>query len=154
MFKPKGSKLSDIYSSTLSSTLQQGYPLWFPEPHGTGEVQIGDVGFIEDGGLVRLLNVDMGSPEHAVTEWQTAYTPSPLPARALHPDTRPNVFSPGTYKSRGIEESHVGGGLQGCVLLRRGFKDFCSSLTEEQRPRPAGSLYSLNAKKSGALSSA
>ena len=33
-----------------------GLPLWQPEPTSFGEVQIGDVGFVEDGCFYRLFN--------------------------------------------------------------------------------------------------
>lgn len=34
-----------------------GHPLWHPEPNSTGEVQIGDVGYIFEGAFVRLFNI-------------------------------------------------------------------------------------------------
>ena len=116
MVRFKGS-LSEIYSSALSRTLQQGYALWFPEPHTTGEVQIGDVGWIKDGGFVRLFNID--STVQPVPKWPESYEPTyPLPDNVLSPnllDMRKNVLNPGTFKSRGVEENRVKANIQGCV---------------------------------------
>lgn len=33
-----------------------GLPLWYPEPSKFGEVEIGDVGFVDDGSFIRLFN--------------------------------------------------------------------------------------------------
>ena len=44
-----------IYASELVR-LGYGHPLWHPEPTKFGEVVIGDVGFIEEGGFYRLFN--------------------------------------------------------------------------------------------------
>ena len=45
-----------VYAEELSS-LSLGVPLWFPEPTEAGEIQIGDVGFLEDGCFHRLFNI-------------------------------------------------------------------------------------------------
>lgn len=46
----------ETYANELKS-LGYGYPLWYPEPSKNGEVQIGDVGYIEDGQFQRWFNV-------------------------------------------------------------------------------------------------
>ncbi|KAJ3556402.1 hypothetical protein NM688_g2051 [Phlebia brevispora] len=47
---------AEIYAEQLS-TRGRGIPLWYPEPSWqTGEVQIGDVGFLFNGGFHRLFN--------------------------------------------------------------------------------------------------
>ncbi|EKM58888.1 uncharacterized protein PHACADRAFT_249001 [Phanerochaete carnosa HHB-10118-sp] len=56
----------EIYSSSLD-TLYLGHALWYPEPHVTGEPQIGDVGFARRGAFVRLFNLDTSAPEKKVT---------------------------------------------------------------------------------------
>ena len=51
--------MSDIYAQELFP-LGFGHPLWYPQPSGlTGNqtIDIGDVGYIEDGAFVRLFNV-------------------------------------------------------------------------------------------------
>lgn len=45
-----------VYERLLSK-LKLGHALWQPEPSKNGEIQIGDVGFIHEGGFVRLFNV-------------------------------------------------------------------------------------------------
>ncbi len=62
----------DIYAEQLFS-LGYGYPLWIPEPN-QHEVDIGDVGWIQDGEFCTLLNtrkpedspvnIDKGVPPH------------------------------------------------------------------------------------------
>lgn len=47
---------SEVYSQQLFK-LAYGYPLWEPEPkEGQGEVEIGDVGYLRQGGFYRLFN--------------------------------------------------------------------------------------------------
>ena len=49
-----------IYEEELYSK-GYGIPLWVPEPHNDGqEVQIGDVGYINDGQFVPMFNVCSG----------------------------------------------------------------------------------------------
>lgn len=45
-------------STYAGQLLDRGYglPLWRPEPTGFGEVEIGDVGFVDDGAFHRLFN--------------------------------------------------------------------------------------------------
>ena len=109
MFKRTTAHLSKIYSSTLSTTLpSEGHALWFPEPHNSGEVQIGDVGFIKDGAFVRLFNVDTTKQEYRVDFWPEPYSVStPLGPSALMLETRDNTLGPGRFRSRGVQESEV-----------------------------------------------
>ena len=48
-------KIPEIYASQLVH-LRYGHPLWYPEPEESGEVDIGDVGYITDGTFNRLFN--------------------------------------------------------------------------------------------------
>lgn len=107
LFRPSAAHHSQIYSSTLSTALQEGYPLWFPEPHDTGEVQIGDVGYIHEGAFVRLFNVNSADPSHAVTRWPLKFKPADLPSNALIIEPRHNALGPGRIRSKGVEESRV-----------------------------------------------
>ena len=55
--------MSDTYAQELFP-LGFGHPLWYPQPSGlTGneKIDIGDVGYIEDGAFVRLFNVTKGA---------------------------------------------------------------------------------------------
>lgn len=53
MVKPL--KASEIYASQLVH-LGYGHPLWHPEPTKFGDVEIGDIGYIDDGCFYRLFN--------------------------------------------------------------------------------------------------
>lgn len=98
---------SAVYASKLFS-LGQGYALWYPEPHVTGEVQVGDVGYIDDGAFIRLLNVRAAVPP--ITYWQTAFENSELLSEeAFRIDVRVNPLSPGNYHSYGVEHTEVHG---------------------------------------------
>lgn len=49
--------ISEIYATQLG-TLGHGHPLWSPEPRDDLEVQLGDVGIVnDDGAFVRLFNI-------------------------------------------------------------------------------------------------
>lgn len=58
-----------VYAEQLRD-LRCGEPLWQPEPPNDGEVEIGDVGYINDGRFTRLFNAIHG----------TSLRPSRLPA--------------------------------------------------------------------------
>lgn len=45
----------NIYARQLLPR-KHGYPLWLPEHTKFGEVQIGDVGYLRDGGFYRMFN--------------------------------------------------------------------------------------------------
>ena len=53
---PTTSAASRLYAEQLVKQ-GLGLPLWLPEPDPYREVQIGDVGFIRDGGFVPLFNI-------------------------------------------------------------------------------------------------
>ena len=48
----------EVYTR-LMQQLGYGYPLWEPEPTHSGEVLVGDVGYIQDGGFYRLFNATL-----------------------------------------------------------------------------------------------
>ncbi|PCH38648.1 hypothetical protein WOLCODRAFT_97469 [Wolfiporia cocos MD-104 SS10] len=58
----------DVYARLL---LEKGYghPLWYPEPHEKGEVNIGDVGFIWQGRFYCLLNASQPSEADVNRRW-------------------------------------------------------------------------------------
>lgn len=99
----------EIYASSLQ-TLSVGHALWFPEPHDSGEPQIGDVGFILDGSFVRLFNLDMSAPNKKVTRWDD-YPPfditPPLPKGALETYRKSGVLFPGHHCSHGVESKKI-----------------------------------------------
>lgn len=105
MFRPRrpSSAPDDIYSSSLE-TLHLGRALWYPEPHVTGEPQIGDVGYIREGAFVRLFNLDTSVPEKKVTFWPTPFESiEPLPVHVFQIDSRRRPLAPDHYCSHGVE---------------------------------------------------
>lgn len=52
---PKDLNASQVYASQLID-LRYGHPLWYPEPTKYGQVEIGDVGYLDDGCFYRLFN--------------------------------------------------------------------------------------------------
>ena len=89
----KSLKISEIFASELVH-LRYGHPLWHPEPTKFGEVQIGDVGYIDDGAFYRLFNATLpgddptnkgGVPED--------FVPLRLPTELRH--IQHNVVKPG-----------------------------------------------------------
>ncbi|GJE94335.1 WD40 repeat domain-containing protein [Phanerochaete sordida] len=98
-------------------SLDLGYALWYPEPDElTGEPQIGDVGYMDDGAFIRLFNVDTSNEAHAVTyQWKPTFTltesnvPSPDVFATLSQRRRP--IEPGPYPSHGVRERDMGGSL-------------------------------------------
>ncbi|EKM56571.1 uncharacterized protein PHACADRAFT_66257, partial [Phanerochaete carnosa HHB-10118-sp] len=96
-----------IYSSCLS-TLHEGHALWYPEPHASGEPQIGDVGFIRKGAFIRLFNLeglDPSAPQKKkVVFWDPTFkTAEPLPPGVLKIDPRRRPLVPAHYRSHGVE---------------------------------------------------
>ena len=98
-----------IYSSSLQ-TLHLGYALWYPEPHKSGELQIGDVGYIDDGSFVRVLNIDSSKPEHQVDSWTPPFeVDQPLSPDVFRRKAHDNPLEPGHYPSHGVRMTEVGG---------------------------------------------
>ncbi|PCH44546.1 hypothetical protein WOLCODRAFT_105294 [Wolfiporia cocos MD-104 SS10] len=58
----------DVYAKLLWEK-GYGYPLWSPEPHEKGEVDIGDVGFIWEGRFYCLLNASKPSDADVNQRW-------------------------------------------------------------------------------------
>ena len=107
---PSGAPYS-VYPSSLS-TLYLGYALWYPEPHDTGEPQIGDVGYIHEGALVRLFNLNASKPEHQVTFWDVPFEPAmSLPKGVFGKlDTRRSLPA-NHYRSHGVHKSELSGAV-------------------------------------------
>ena len=103
-----------VYPSSLFC-LGLGYALWHPEPHETtGEPQIGDVGYVKEGALIRLLNINASRPEHQVTSWKKPFeNTDPLADSedAFHLDKRHGAISDGHHLSRGVRERETRGSI-------------------------------------------
>ncbi|EKM58839.1 uncharacterized protein PHACADRAFT_248935 [Phanerochaete carnosa HHB-10118-sp] len=92
-----------IYSSGLK-TLYLGRALWYPEPHESGEPQIGDVGYILEGAFIRLFNLNVSVPENAVMFWEPPFEiTEPLPPGLLRIDRRRRPLAPDHYRIHGAE---------------------------------------------------
>ncbi|EKM51448.1 uncharacterized protein PHACADRAFT_102964 [Phanerochaete carnosa HHB-10118-sp] len=98
----------EIYASSLQ-TLHLGHALWYPEPHGTGEPQIGDVGFVDEGAFVRLFNLDDASvPEKKVEFWDPPFEiTEPVPPGVFMIDSRRSPLVPKDYRSHGVESKEM-----------------------------------------------
>ena len=100
-----------VYPSSLA-TLYQGYALWYPEPHVTGEAQIGDVGYIREGAFIRLFNLNSSRPEHQVTFWGGTFEPSaPLPPGVFDRLDKRRSLPADHYRSHGVERLNISGKL-------------------------------------------
>ena len=102
-----------VYAEQLGS-LSLGHPLWFPNPTATGEVQIGDVGFLEDGSFHRLFNV-MVEPDH---EWNRLgpppdFTPVKIPTHLRH--HMEEYMHPGIHSSSSVRVCSISPELSECV---------------------------------------
>lgn len=105
----KESRPAQLYASAMSP-FHLGYALWTPEPHESGEVRIGDVGFVnQDGAFVRLLNVRPRYDEYKVTWWsQPATDMEPLNESAVYIDCKKGLGSyPRALCSRGVRSVPV-----------------------------------------------
>ena len=99
---------ANVYAEQLAPRAH-GWPLWEPEPTKEGEVLIGDVGYIYDGGFFRLFNVTLpenhpvnakGVPEDFV---RLNYN------HRLHAVRDPYIDA-GPLCSRSVQSFSVGGG--------------------------------------------
>ncbi|KAH9919591.1 uncharacterized protein B0H18DRAFT_1027020 [Fomitopsis serialis] len=99
---------SDVYAKQLLK-LALGYPMWDPEPkHGQGDILIGDVGYIVQGGFYRLFN----ATREAEDSIQIAVPPNfkklllgPVPIASSN-----NVIDRGPLFSPTVRRIEVGGG--------------------------------------------
>lgn len=88
----KSLKPPELFASQLIH-LGYGHPLWYPEPDGGREVEIGDVGYITDGSFRRLFN-SMHNRNHAINRngVPAGFVPLRVPEELRQ--RRPNVVKP------------------------------------------------------------
>ena len=95
--------------------LRYGYALWHPEPHKTGEAQIGDVGYIREGAFIRLFNLNASKPEHQVRQFRRkpSFEPTaPLSSEVFEAlDERRSLLPIGSYRSHGVQQSALNGAV-------------------------------------------
>ena len=100
-----------IYPSSLFC-LDLGYALWYPEPHDSGEVQIGDVGYVHQGAFIRAFNINTSEDKHKVTWWKKRFEiTEPPPEDVFVLDKRGRPIEDGPYLSRGVQEKEIGGSV-------------------------------------------
>ncbi|GJE94334.1 WD40 repeat domain-containing protein [Phanerochaete sordida] len=101
-----------VYPTSLFS-LDLGYALWYPEPHESGQPQIGDVGYIRDGAFIRLFNINAARPEHKVVFWgDDAFEPEDPPSKnTFRLDKRQQSINRGHFPSHGVRQKEMGGSL-------------------------------------------
>lgn len=117
MYSSSTMSLSDVYRDQLLN-LQNGYPLYEPDPGDEAYVRIGDIGYIDrsSGHFYRLFNAffdgsspinsNNGVPEHfdpLPDELKGVYQGGPLPI--------------GAHSSRTVTSLHVNFDTQGYLLL-------------------------------------
>ncbi|KAJ3528305.1 hypothetical protein NM688_g8017 [Phlebia brevispora] len=89
---------AEVYAEQLNP-LSLGHPLWFPDPIDAGEIQIGDVGYIDDGSFQRLFNI-MVPADHM---WNSSGVPGnfkPFVWNKLRKSHNPNYLRPGVLGSK------------------------------------------------------
>ncbi|GJE94290.1 WD40 repeat domain-containing protein [Phanerochaete sordida] len=102
-----------IYPSCLSGR-GYGYPLWRPEPHDTGEPQIGDVGYVREGAFVRLFNINISAAAYQVEGWHPQFKIEEPPSLGVFRVAQYTAsLMAGSLKSRGVEEVEISGKLTG-----------------------------------------
>lgn len=104
------SRPSEVYSQQLLK-LFLGYPLWEPEPKpGQGEVEIGDVGYLLEGGFYRLFNAmrDRDDPIQHVSVPEDFKKLDPGP---LQPLITTNAVNAGPHFSTSVQNIKLEGDI-------------------------------------------
>lgn len=104
----------DSARSVYSKLLFQrgyGYPLWEPEPTEAGEVLVGDVGYIRDGGFYRLFNTTLPAdhPLHESHGVPDGYEPFIYPNVLRH--HRRHVLDSGPICSKNVSATAMEGAM-------------------------------------------
>ncbi|KIP05418.1 hypothetical protein PHLGIDRAFT_14562 [Phlebiopsis gigantea 11061_1 CR5-6] len=87
-----------------------GLPLWEPEPSELGEVEIGDVGFIDEGGFCRIFSTTRHKDDPAnVFGVPEGFSPLEYNERALR-HTSIDYLLPGPIYSSSMRQFSIGGG--------------------------------------------
>ena len=108
---------SVIYMEEMQS-MREGTALWHPEPHSSGEVQIGDVGYIDQGAFIRLFNA-ISPDRYPVLSSEGSELPDnfvalKLPSRRIG-DYRPKALEPGFYPSKSVRRTSIDATATACV---------------------------------------
>ena len=101
----KGTLTSEVYASNLLQVIS-AHALWSPAPTDNGEIQIGDVGYIENGRFIRILNVrpDDVPPVNFCGHTFSAQEPlTDTKALLIQNDS----LVAASYTSRGVEKTEI-----------------------------------------------
>lgn len=94
---------ADVYAEQLCYR-GHGLPLWSPEPSKFGEVQIGDVGYVERGGFYRLFNAAF-PVDHPTNRDGVPPEFEVLKINPQHVHKREDYLNPGPLCSRSVREA-------------------------------------------------
>lgn len=91
----------EVYTKLLFKR-GHGHPLWEPEPTQSGEVLIGDVGYMLDGGFYRLFNATLPAdhPLHERHGVPDGFEPLSFPDTLRH--HRPHALESGPICSKSV----------------------------------------------------
>ncbi|KIP05409.1 hypothetical protein PHLGIDRAFT_152182 [Phlebiopsis gigantea 11061_1 CR5-6] len=102
---------SHLYAEQLVRN-GHGMPLWYPEPHeATGEVQIGDVGFIDNGVFFRLFNA-MKSSTADINSNGVPQGFEPLPPTGYTVHKTDNYLQEGPICTTSVSYQRIQAGVQ------------------------------------------
>lgn len=97
---------SSSYAETLVS---QGYglPLWFPEPGKQGDVEIGDVGFVNEGRFIRLFNAMLPATDPVNAGGvPDDFTVLEVDDKGHHPESHSRLVPVGSVSTASVHYEH------------------------------------------------
>ncbi|KAH9837873.1 WD40-repeat-containing domain protein [Rhodofomes roseus] len=104
-----GPAASEVYAQQLFK-LALGYPLWEPEPkNGQGEVLIGDVGYLNQGGFYRLFNA-MKDADDPIQQYRVPRDYKKFDLGLMQVVPANNVVNEGPIFSQTVHRTDIGGG--------------------------------------------
>ncbi|EED83585.1 predicted protein [Postia placenta Mad-698-R] len=96
----------DVYAQQLI-TLGHGHPLWEPEPKEETEVEIGDVGYLRQGGFYRMFNALRDPQDPLNTAVGTPQDFEKFTCEAMQPHRVDNAIAPGPVASKTLRKIPV-----------------------------------------------
>ncbi|TBU30104.1 hypothetical protein BD311DRAFT_659806 [Dichomitus squalens] len=121
----------EVYTKLLFQR-GHGHPLWEPEPTASGEVLIGDVGYILDGGFYRLFNATLAADDAVNQRYGVpdGYEPLKVPPTLKH--VRANALQAGPICSKSVTAVTADASLQAGVGNAGGLASLRFKFAEEQ----------------------
>ncbi|OBZ65404.1 Vegetative incompatibility protein HET-E-1 [Grifola frondosa] len=119
----------NIYAKQLFH-LAKGYPLWVPEHTKFGEVLIGDVGYLHDGGFYRLFNATLPANHDIHTEFGVPDDYEPLKINRYGLNETKNWIKSGEHMSKTVKNMTISANASAAIVSTgAGFTYTC---TDEQ----------------------